>query len=74
MTQNSFLSVSYSQELAQRYRQNIQPLRLRMLLSRAAKHHATKHNLSGDAFTNPGNAATFLLKVGGVVKDYSKTW
>ncbi|KJA28043.1 hypothetical protein HYPSUDRAFT_178187 [Hypholoma sublateritium FD-334 SS-4] len=37
-------------------------------LSRAAKHHATKHNLSGDAFSNPGNAATFLLKVGGVVE------
>ncbi|KAF8967598.1 hypothetical protein BDZ97DRAFT_1916551 [Flammula alnicola] len=37
-------------------------------LSRAAKHHATKHGLSGDAFTQPGNSASFLFKVGGVVE------
>ncbi|KAH9479400.1 Protein NRD1 [Psilocybe cubensis] len=37
-------------------------------LARAAKHHATKHNLSGDAFTHPGNSASFLFKMGGVVE------
>ncbi|KAF8906257.1 hypothetical protein CPB84DRAFT_1675769, partial [Gymnopilus junonius] len=37
-------------------------------LSRAAKHHSTKHNLTGDAFTQPGNSASFLFKVGGVVE------
>lgn len=37
-------------------------------LSRAAKHHSTKHGLTGDAFTQPGNSASFLFKVGGVVE------
>lgn len=37
-------------------------------LSRAAKHHSMKHGLSGDAFTYPGNSASFLFKVGGVVE------
>ncbi|KDR80698.1 hypothetical protein GALMADRAFT_241098 [Galerina marginata CBS 339.88] len=37
-------------------------------LSRATKHHATKHGLSGDAFTQPGNSASFLFKAGGVVE------
>ncbi|PPQ69826.1 LOW QUALITY PROTEIN: hypothetical protein CVT26_014204 [Gymnopilus dilepis] len=37
-------------------------------LSRAAKHYSTKHGLTGDAFTQPGNAASFLFKVGGVVE------
>ncbi|PPQ67851.1 hypothetical protein CVT25_010290 [Psilocybe cyanescens] len=37
-------------------------------LARAAKHHATKHGLSGDAFTQPGNSASFLFKMGGVVE------
>jgi protein NRD1 len=27
-----------------------------------------KHGISGDAYTQPGNCATFLLKVGGVVE------
>ena len=37
-------------------------------LSRAARHHVVKHGISGDAYTQPGNCATFLLKVGGVVE------
>ncbi|KAF4610683.1 hypothetical protein D9613_006997 [Agrocybe pediades] len=37
-------------------------------LSRAAKTHSYKHGLSGDAFTQPGNSASFLYKVGGVVE------
>ncbi|KAF8202289.1 hypothetical protein BJ912DRAFT_436157 [Pholiota molesta] len=37
-------------------------------LSRAAKHHSTKNGLSGDAFTHPGNSASFLSKIGGVVE------
>ena len=36
-------------------------------LSRAARHHVVKHGISGDVYT-PGNCATFLLKVGGVVE------
>lgn len=37
-------------------------------LSRAAKGYVIKHNVSGDIFTQPGNPATFLLKIGGVVE------
>ncbi|KAF8159482.1 hypothetical protein B0H34DRAFT_406112 [Crassisporium funariophilum] len=37
-------------------------------LCRAAKHHVIKHGVSGDSYTQPGNSATFLLKVGGVVE------
>lgn len=37
-------------------------------LSRAARSYATKHSLPGDSYTQPGNAATFLSKVGGVVE------
>lgn len=37
-------------------------------LARAARHHSTKHGLSGDAFTHPGNSASFLFKMGGVVE------
>jgi len=37
-------------------------------LSRAARHHVVKHGISGDAYTQPGNCATFLLKVEGVVE------
>jgi len=37
-------------------------------LSRAARHHVVKHGISGDDYTQPGNCATFLLKVGGVVE------
>ncbi|KAF9563095.1 hypothetical protein CPC08DRAFT_761044 [Agrocybe pediades] len=37
-------------------------------LSRAAKTQSYKHGLSGDAFTQPGNSASFLYKVGGVVE------
>ena len=37
-------------------------------LSRAARHHVVKHAISGDTYTQPGNCATFLLKVGGVVE------
>ena len=37
-------------------------------LSRAAKHHVVKHGITGDDYTQPGNCATFLLKVGGVVE------
>jgi len=37
-------------------------------LSRAAKSYATKHNLPADVYSQPGNAATFLQKVGGVVE------
>jgi len=36
-------------------------------LCRAARHQATKHNLTGDVDVEPGNAATFLLKVEGVL-------
>ena len=37
-------------------------------LSRAARHHVVKHGITGDDYTQPGNCATFLLKVGGVVE------
>ncbi|KAF9530464.1 hypothetical protein CPB83DRAFT_810869 [Crepidotus variabilis] len=37
-------------------------------LCRAAKNHSTKHNISGDISTQPGNTSTFLLKVAGVVE------
>ena len=37
-------------------------------LCRAAKSHATKNNISCDISTQPGNTATFLLKVGGIVE------
>lgn len=37
-------------------------------LCRAAKSQAVKNNITGDIFTQPGNAATFLLKAGGVVE------
>jgi len=37
-------------------------------LARAAKSYVVKHNVTGDVFTQPGNAATFLLKIGGVVE------
>jgi len=37
-------------------------------LSRAAKGYILKHNVSGDISTQPGNPATFLLKIGGVVE------
>ncbi|KAJ3514722.1 hypothetical protein NLJ89_g2215 [Agrocybe chaxingu] len=37
-------------------------------LSRAAKHHSSKYGITGDIYTHPGNSATFLLKITGVVE------
>lgn len=36
-------------------------------LSRAARSQVNKHKLTGDLNTEPGNCATFLLKVEGVL-------
>ncbi|KAG6856555.1 hypothetical protein H0H87_003237 [Tephrocybe sp. NHM501043] len=36
-------------------------------LSRAARHHANKHGLTGDANSENGNSATFLAKIEGVL-------
>lgn len=36
-------------------------------LSRAARSQVSKHNLVGDLNTEPGNCATFLLKIEGVL-------
>lgn len=37
-------------------------------LSRAARHQVTKLGLTGDITSEKGNAATFLLKVEGVLE------
>ncbi|EKM50653.1 uncharacterized protein PHACADRAFT_188192, partial [Phanerochaete carnosa HHB-10118-sp] len=36
-------------------------------LARAARSYANKHSLTGDLNTEPGNCATFLLKIEGVL-------
>lgn len=36
-------------------------------LARAARSQVNKHNLTGDLNTEPGNCATFLLKIEGVL-------
>jgi protein NRD1 len=36
-------------------------------LARAARSQVNKHNMAGDLNTEPGNCATFLLKVEGVL-------
>lgn len=36
-------------------------------LARAARSQVNKHNLTGDLNTEPGNCATFLLKLEGVL-------
>lgn len=36
-------------------------------LARAARHRASKHNMTGGLNTEPGNCATFLLKLEGVL-------
>lgn len=36
-------------------------------LARAARSQVNKHNMTGDLNTEPGNCATFLLKVEGVL-------
>jgi len=36
-------------------------------LARAARSQVTKHGISGDIYTQPGNCATFLLKLEGVL-------
>src|SRR3981189_3735187 len=36
-------------------------------LARAARSQVTKHGISGDIYTQPGNCATFLLKLEGIL-------